>query len=62
MNVVLSVTHTHTGMSNQIKYMLIDLDIHQQNAQITNKVQSAPYHSQTPGKPLMMAHKEPKHV
>jgi hypothetical protein len=23
------------------------LDIHQQNAQITNKVQSAPYHSQT---------------
>jgi hypothetical protein len=27
--------------------MFIILDIHQQNAQITKKVQSAPYHKQT---------------
>jgi hypothetical protein len=54
------------------RVFFIIVDNHQQNAQITNNVQSAPYHKQTLhmfrlsmstiGKPLRMAHTEPKHM
>jgi hypothetical protein len=53
-------SNTFKYLSNKCKYLCMFvvlciytklhvyiLDIHQQNAQITNKVQSAPYHKQT---------------